>query len=102
MRVVGVPHITSHSVSYIFLSSSLPSGLGELKACPFPNVVFPPFLLSALSSPRSAVPCEMVLARSDERETSQKVFIWPDCLLDLDTDFLVDNVVFVWDGGILR
>ena len=27
-----------------------PLGLGELQACPFPDVVFPPLLLSALSS----------------------------------------------------
>ena len=27
-----------------------PLGLGELQACPFPNVVFPPLSLSALSS----------------------------------------------------
>ena len=27
-----------------------PLGLGELQACPFPDVVFPPFPLSALSS----------------------------------------------------
>ena len=50
----------------------------------------------------------MVLARSDERETmsgiplqftslynGQEVFVWSDCLLDLGTDFLVGNMVFV-------
>ena len=25
----------------------------------------------------------------------QEVFVWSDCLLDLGTDFLVGNVVFV-------
>ena len=27
----------------------------------------------------------------------QEVFVWSDCLLDLGTDFLVGNMVFVWD-----
>ena len=27
----------------------------------------------------------------------QEVFVWSDCLLDLGTDFLVDNMVFVSD-----
>ena len=28
----------------------------------------------------------------------QDVFVLSDCLLDLGTDFLVGNVVFVWDA----
>ena len=52
----------------------------------------------------------MVLARPDERETcpyhcslrllydGQEVFVWSDCLLDLGTDFLVGNMVFVRDA----
>ena len=44
-----------------------PLGLGELQACPFPDVVFPPLFLSALSFPFT-VSCKMVLARPDERE----------------------------------
>ena len=27
----------------------------------------------------------------------QEVFVWPDCLLDLGTDFLVGNMVFACD-----
>ena len=27
----------------------------------------------------------------------QEVFVWSNCLLDLGTDFLVGNMVFVWD-----
>ena len=27
-----------------------------------------------------------------------QVFVWSDCLLDLGTDFLVGNMVFVWDA----
>ena len=56
--------------------------------------------------PPFAVPCKTVLARAEERETCpyttavcvslrQKVFVWSDCLLDLGTDFLVGNMVFV-------
>ena len=51
----------------------------------------------------------MVLAEPDERETcpyhlqfaslydGQEVLVWSNCLLDLDRDFLVGNVVFVRD-----
>ena len=28
----------------------------------------------------------------------QGVFVWSNCLLDLGTDFLVDNMVFVRDA----
>ena len=31
----------------------------------------------------------------------QEVFVWSDCLLDLGTDFLVDNMVFVWGAQYL-
>ena len=27
----------------------------------------------------------------------QEAFVWSDCLLDLGTDFLAGNMVFVWD-----
>ena len=49
-RVVGAPQMISQPVSSIFPCVPLPLGLGELKACPFPNVVFPPLPLCALSS----------------------------------------------------
>ena len=26
----------------------------------------------------------------------QEVFVWSDCLLELGTDFLIGNMVFVW------
>ena len=28
----------------------------------------------------------------------QKIFMWSNCLLDLGTDFLVGNMVFIWDA----
>ena len=49
-RVVGAPQMISRPVSSIFPVLHCPQGLGELQACPFPNVVFPPIPLSALSS----------------------------------------------------
>ena len=44
-RVVGAPPMISQPVS-----SNCPLWLGELQACPFPDVVFPPLPLSASSS----------------------------------------------------
>ena len=79
-----------------------PMGLGELQALMLSShlVLCPPCLL-----PPFTVPCQMVLARPDERETcslqfvslycGQEVFVWSDYLLDLGTDFLVGDMVFV-------
>ena len=63
------PQMTSQPVSSIFPCFPLPSGTCELQARPFPDVVFRPLFLSALSSSPFTVPCKMVLARPDERET---------------------------------
>ena len=49
-RVVGAPQIILQPVSEIFPVLHCPLGPAELRACPFPDVVFPPFPLSALSS----------------------------------------------------
>ena len=49
-RVVGAPQIILQPVFSIFLVLHCLLGLAELQACPFPNVVFPPLPLSALSS----------------------------------------------------
>ena len=67
-RVVGAPQMISQPVSSISPCSPLHS-TGELQACPFPGVVFPPLPLPCLLPPFT-VPCKMVLARPDERETS--------------------------------
>ena len=48
LRIVGAPRMTSQPVSSFFLFST--ALWGELQACPFPDVVFPPLPLSALSS----------------------------------------------------
>ena len=77
-----------------------------LQACPFPDIVFlPPLFLSASSSSLFNVPCKMVLAGPDERETCLYHFIL--CLFTMVRRLsswdliacwiLVGNVVFVWD-----
>ena len=63
-RVAGAPQMISQPVSSIFPCSPLPSGTLR-------TVVFPPLLLSALSSSPFTEPCKVVLARPDEWET------WP-------------------------
>ena len=79
-RVVGAPEMISQPVSSTFSVIYCPLGLYQFQACPFSDVVFPPLPLSALSFPPFAVPCKMVLARPDERET------WPyHCSLRLFT-----------------
>ena len=49
-RVVGVPQMILQPVFSNFPVLHCPLGLGELQACPFPDVVFPPLPPSALSS----------------------------------------------------
>ena len=65
------------------------------------------FLCLPCPLPLFTVPCKMVLARPDERETRpyhcslrlftmvRRSFVWSDCLLDLGSDFLVGNMVFM-------
>ena len=85
-----------------------PLGLGELQACQFSDV-FSPLLLSALSS--SPFHCALQDGFSRTWWTGDmsiplqfaslydgQVFVWSGCLLDLGTDFLVVNIVFVWDA----
>ena len=109
-RVVGAPQMISQPVSSIFPCSPLPCGTWQTPGlsipwCCLPTsssvclVFFFPF----------TVPCKMVLVRPDERKAwpyhcswhlffGSQVFVWHDYLLDLGTDFLVDNMVFAWDA----
>ena len=105
-RVVGAPQMISQPVSSTFLCSPLPSGTCRT---PSPDVVFPPLPLSALSSSpfhralqdgfgqtwwtgNMTIPLQF--ASLYDR---QEVIVWSNCLLDLGTDFLIGNMVFVWD-----
>ena len=85
-----------------------PLGLGELQACPFPDVVFPPLLLCALSS--SPFHCslqhdfgqtwwtgDMTIPLQFASLHDRQVFVRSSYLLDLGTNFLVGNMIFVWD-----
>ena len=110
VRVVGAPQMISQPVSSIFLCSRLPLGLGELQACPFLDVVFPPLFMSALSSSPfhcalldgfgktwwmgdKTIPLQFVSLCD-----VQEIFVWTNCLLDLGTDFLIGNMVSVWNA----
>ena len=113
-RVIGAPQMISQPVSSIqfppfFPVFHCPLRLCELQACPFPNVVFLPLPLSALSS--SPFHCTLQDGSGQTWWTGnmtiplqcvslydgQEVFVWTSCQLDLGTDFLVGNMVFVWD-----
>ena len=86
-----------------------PLGPAELQACPFPDVVFPPLPLSVLSfSPfhyalqdgfgQTRWTGDMTIPlQFASPYDGQEVFVWSSFLLDLGTDFLVGNLVFVWD-----
>ena len=92
-----------------FLVLHCPLWLAELQACPFPYVVVPPLPLSALSS--SPFHCALqdgfgqtwwmgdmtITLQFASFYDRQEFFMWSNFLLDLGTDFLIGNMVFVWD-----
>ena len=101
----------------VFSIFPCPLGFAELQVCPFPDVILSPLTLSALSS--SPFHCALQDGFGQTWWTGnmttplqfaslydrQEVFVWSSCLLDLGTDFLVGNMVFVhilclkmWEG----
>ena len=67
-RVVGAPQMILQSIFSIFPVLYCPLGLAELQVCPFPDIVFLPLPLSALSSFPFHCALQEVVARSDEPE----------------------------------
>ena len=51
----GTTNDLTPSFLHFFSVLHCPLGLGELLACPFPDVVFPPFFLSALSNMKTCL-----------------------------------------------
>ena len=107
-RVVGAPMMILQPVSSIFPCSPLPSGTCRTPGLSIPYV-FPPLPLSALSSSLFHCALQDGFGQTWWTENTtiplqfaslydrQDVFVWSNCLLDLGTDFLVGNMVFVWD-----
>ena len=105
--VVEAPQMSSQSSFFSVLPCHL--GLGELQDSPFPDVVFPPLFLSALSSPFH---CDVqdgfcqtwwmgdlsIPLQFASLYDGQEVFAWSSCLLDLGTNFLIGKMVFLWDA----
>ena len=97
-RVTWTPQMISQPISSFFFIFSVlrcPLGLGELQACPFPNVVFLPLPLSDLSffpfhcalkdgfgqtwwMGDMTIPLQFASLYD-----GQEVFVWSYCLLDL-------------------
>ena len=108
-RIIGAPQITSQPVSFIFLCSPQPSGTWWTPGLSIPWCCLP----TSFSVCLIFFPLSLCLAR----------WFWPDlmnrrhvhtpevctslwspglhvsiCLLDPGTDYLVGNMVFVWDA----
>ena len=109
-KVVGAPQMISQPVSSIFPSSPLPSG-----TCRTPGLSIPWRRLPTSSSICLVfLPLSLCLAKRfwpdlmnvrHDHTTAfcvylrwSGVFVWSDRPLDLGTDFLVGNMVFVWDA----
>ena len=86
MRVFGAPQMILQSVSSIFPVFHCPLGLGKLQACPFSDVVFPHFPLSALSFS----PFHCFLAR----------WFWPDLMNGRHDHTSAVCISLRWSGGI--
>ena len=107
-RVVGAPQMILQPVSSIFPFSPLLSWTRQTLGLSIPLCclpALPPFALS------SSFHCALQDGFGQTRWTGDmtiplqfvslyngwEVFVWPDCLLDLGIDFLIGNMIFVWD-----
>ena len=106
-KVVGAPQMISQPVSSIFPCSLLPSGTWKTPGlsipwCCLPTsssvclIFFPPSLCLARWVGQTWWTGDMSTPLQFASFYSQ-VFVWSDCPLDLGTDFLLGNMVFVWD-----
>ena len=108
-RVVGAPHIILQPVSSIFPGSPLPSRTWRTPGmsipwCCLPTsssvwlVLFPLSLCPQDGFSKTWWTGDMTIPlQFASLYDRQEVFVWSNCLLDLGTDFLVGNMVFVWD-----
>ena len=67
-RDAGAPQVTPQPVSSIFLCSQLPSGSWRTLGLSIPWCCLPHFHCLSCLLPPFTVPCQVVLARPDERE----------------------------------
>ena len=105
-RVVGAPQMILQPVSSIFPCFPLPSG-----TCRTPGLSIPWCCLPTSSFSSSLFHCALqdgfgqtwwtgnmtIPLQCASIYDRQEIFMWSNCLLDLGTDFLVGNMVFVWD-----
>ena len=109
-RVVGALEMISQSISSIFMCSPLPCGTWRTPGLSIPWCCLTTSFLSALSSSSFHFALRdgfgwtlwtgdmYIPLQFASLYYSQDVFVWSDCPLDLGTDFLVGNMVFVWDA----
>ena len=97
-----LPQMISQPVSSFSLFSSALWDLANSRPVHFPMMSFHLFFPLSLCLARWFWP-DLMNARHVHANAvcvfydGQEVFVWSDCLLNLGTDFLVGNTVFVWD-----
>ena len=111
-RAIGALQMISKPVSSIFPCSPLPSAIGQTLGLSIPwccfltsSSVYLVFFPLSMCLTRWFWP-DLMNGRHDQPiplqfaslYNCQGVFMWSDCLLDLGTDFLLGNMVFIWDA----
>ena len=110
VRVVGALQIIPQPVSSVLLCSPLPSGTWRTPGLSIPWCCLPTsssvcLVFFPLSRCLAKWFWPDLINRRHDHTTAvcvslrwSGVFVWSDCLLDLGTDFLIGNMVFVWDA----